>query len=70
MNTATKNVKMNVPIKECNMYLYSFFKTFRNYVCKYNIFHRNFDVFIFFYNNVLTLTNISFFCIKIHDYGK
>ena len=52
------------------MYLYSFFKLFRNYVCKYNIFHRNFDVFIFFYNNVLTLTNISFFCIKIRDYGK
>ncbi len=62
MNTATKNVKMNVPINERNMYLYSFFKTFRNYVCKYN--------FIFFYNDVSTLTNISFFCIKIYTYGK
>lgn len=68
MKTATKNVKTNVPINERNMYLYSFFKTLCNYVCKYNTLHRYFDN--FFKDNVPTFANISFFCIKIHSHGK
>lgn len=47
-----KNVKTKVPMNERNMYLYSFFKTLPYLDCKYNILHRCFDTFIFFYDDV------------------